>query len=291
MKKLLAWFKKKRLKPVPVLLLALALLLGLILLAILGFYHLKNDDRLSLKEDAEIRSGPGAQYPELYQIKKGEAYEIIGKKGKWVEVKSGDDKRKGWIAGWHTDLGIKEDVNPNEHPLKGKTIVLDPGHGGGDQGAASSTKAHSLEKTITLKTAQELKKLLEKEGAKVELTREEDKFVSLEERKVDGDAYLSIHNDALKSPKANGATVYWYHEQQEILAETLNQSIQKKAVLSNRGARQQNFQVLRQTETPAVLLELGYISNPTDEEMINDKLHRHVVEHAVVDGLKYYFME
>ncbi len=47
--------------------------------------------------------------------------------------------------------------------------------------------------------------------------------------------------------------------------------------------------MLRQTDIPAVLLELGYISNPTDESMINDQLHRQVVEQAIVDGLKQYF--
>ena len=59
--------------------------------------------------------------------------------------------------------------------------------------------------------------------------------------------------------------------------------------MTNRGSRQQNYQVLRQTDIPAVLLELGYISNPTDESMINDQLHRQVVEQAIVDGLKQYF--
>ena len=59
--------------------------------------------------------------------------------------------------------------------------------------------------------------------------------------------------------------------------------------MTNRGSRQQNYQVLRQTDIPAVLLGLGYISNPTDESMINDQLHRQVVEQAIVDGLKQYF--
>ena len=65
---------------------------------------------------------------------------------------------------------------------------------------------------------------------------------------------------------------------QEALAETLNTNIQKKAMLFNRGTRQENFQVLRQTNKPAVLLELGYISNPTDEVMIRNQIHRQVVE-------------
>ncbi|RIM71931.1 cell wall amidase, partial [Staphylococcus arlettae] len=85
--------------------------------------------------------------------------------------------------------------------------------------------------------------------------------------------------------------VYWFKKNQKALAETLNASIQKKALLSDRGARQQNYQVLRQTNVPAVLLELGYISNPTDENMIRDELHRKIVEQAVIDGLRSYFAE
>lgn len=55
----------------------------------------------------------------------------------------------------------------------------------------------------------------------------------------------------------------------------------KKGLLSNRGSRQENYQVLRQTKVPAVLLELGYISNPTDETMIKDQLHRQILEQAI----------
>ena len=120
------------------------------------------------------------------------------------------------------------------------------------------------------------------------MTRTTDKYVSLDDRNIKGDAFISIHNDSLDSSNANGATVYWLQDNQESLAQTLNSNIQK-ALLTNRGARQQNYQVLRQTDVPAVLLELGYISNPTDENMIKDQLHRHVVEQAVVDGLKQYF--
>ena len=97
------------------------------------------------------------------------------------------------------------------------------------------------------------------------MTRTSDKYVSLMIEILKGDAFISIHNDSLDSSNANGATVYWLQDNQESLAQTLNSNIQKKALLTNRGARQQNYQVLRQTDVPAVLLELGYISNPTDE--------------------------
>lgn len=63
---------------------------------------------------------------------------------------------------------------------------------------------------LYIKTAKELRRALEKAGATVKLTRSDDTYVSLDDRKLNGDAYISIHNDSLDSPNANGATVYWY---------------------------------------------------------------------------------
>ncbi len=63
---------------------------------------------------------------------------------------------------------------------------------------------------------------------------------------------MSIHNDALESSNANGMTVYWYHDNQRALADTLDATIQKKGLLSNRGSRRENYQVLRQTKVAVV---------------------------------------
>ncbi|GEP84065.1 N-acetylmuramoyl-L-alanine amidase [Staphylococcus piscifermentans] len=283
------WFKKRKLKPIPIFIALIALIILLFIIILVANYQTDHDDKVTMKEDAELRTGPNAVYPEIYPAEKGETFKQLDKKGKWIYVTTQDGKEKGWIAGWHTDLNIEPDNNPNAKPLKNKKIVLDPGHGGGDQGASSSTHFKSLEKNYTLKTGQELKKLLEQEGAKVKMTRDKDEYVKLKDRNLSGDAFISLHNDALKSPDANGVTVYWFKKQQEGLAEALSMSIQKKAILSPKGARQENYQVLRQSKIPAVLIELGYISNPTDEMMIRDELHRHIVEQAIVDGLRTYF--
>lgn len=289
MKNIDAWLTKHGLKNITTLIVVIAFVLFLILLFMLMNHSDQGSNRITASENAELRTGPNATYPVIYQVDKGETFTRVGKSGKWIEVETRDGTEKGWIAGWHTSLNIEADASKKENPLKNKVIVLDPGHGGNDQGASSNTSKKSLEKNYTLKTAKELRRALEKAGATVKLTRSDDTYVSLDDRKQNGDVFISIHNDSLNSPYANGATVYWYHDNQETLAETLNTNIQKKALLSNRGTRQENFQVLRQTNKPAVLLELGYISNPTDEVMIRDQLHRQVVEEAVVDGLKQYF--
>ncbi|MCG2490573.1 N-acetylmuramoyl-L-alanine amidase [Staphylococcus epidermidis] len=289
MKKIDSWLTKHGLKNRLTLVVIAIFIIFLILLFM--FVNLSDEDtgQITITENAELRTGPNAAYPVIYKIDKGESFKEIDRKGKWIEVQNHAGTEKGWVAGWHTNLNIPADQSLSSNPLKGKTIVLDPGHGGSDQGASSSTPSKSLEKNYTLKTAKELKKLLNKEGAHVKMTRSNDKYVSLDDRNIKGDAFISIHNDALDSSNANGVTVYWFKDKQESLAQTLNSAIQKKALLTNRGSRQQNYQVLRQTDIPAVLLELGYISNPTDESMINDQLHRQVVEQAIVDGLKQYF--
>lgn len=289
MKKIDSWLTKHGLKNRLTLVVIVIFIIFLILLFM--FVNLSDEDtgQITITENAELRTGPNAAYPVIYKIEKGESFKKIDRKGKWIEVQNHAGTEKGWVAGWHTNLNIPADQSLSSNPLKGKTIVLDPGHGGSDQGASSSTPSKSLEKNYTLKTAKELKKLLNKEGAHVKMTRSNDKYVSLDDRNIKGDAFISIHNDALDSSNANGVTVYWFKDKQESLAQTLNSAIQKKALLINRGSRQQNYQVLRQTDIPAVLLELGYISNPTDESMINDQLHRQVVEQAIVDGLKQYF--
>ncbi|WP_436951976.1 N-acetylmuramoyl-L-alanine amidase [Staphylococcus shinii] len=291
MKKINTWLEKNKLKNFPALIVVVTFVVFIIM--IISFLNHNDEDSSSIYviEDAELRTGPSSAYPVISNIDKGQNFQKIGKTGKWLEVESANKKEKGWVAGWHTNLDIEADANHNAKPLKDKTIVLDPGHGGSDQGASSNTNKKSIEKVYTLKTAKELKSLLEKEGATVNMTRETDKYVSLDERNIKGDAYISIHNDSLKSSKANGSTVYWFKDNQKALAETLSASLQKRALLTNKGARQENFQVLRQTDIPAILLELGYISNPTDEDMITDQLHRHILEKAVVDGLRAYFSE
>lgn len=289
MKKIDSWLTKHGLKNRLTLVVIAIFIIFLILLFMFVNLSDKDTGQITITENAELRTGPNAAYPVIYKIDKGESFKKIDRKGKWIEVQNHAGTEKGWVAGWHTNLNIPADQSLSSNPLKGKTIVLDPGHGGSDQGASSSTPSKSLEKNYTLKTAKELKKLLNKEGAHVKMTRSNDKYVSLDDRNIKGDAFISIHNDALDSSNANGVTVYWFKDKQESLAQTLNSAIQKKALLTNRGSRQQNYQVLRQTDIPAVLLELGYISNPTDESMINDQLHRQVVEQAIVDGLKQYF--
>lgn len=266
----------------------LALVTILLIMLLFWLFTKQNDEptELSITEDNALRTGPQASYPIIFNVKKGDHFKIIKHTGKWYYVDNGDEK--GWIAGWHTNLNIKQDSVAGANPFKGKVIMIDPGHGGSDQGASS--KDGTIEKAITLQTSIMLKKKLEDAGANVVMTRNSDEYVKLKDRKGSADVFISIHADALAEPSPHGLTVYFYHDSQRVLADTLHMAIKQKALLSDRGVRQENFQVIRQTKTPAVLLELGYISNPTDEKLMNDKIYRQIITTSIVDGLRNYFM-
>ncbi|WP_414053544.1 N-acetylmuramoyl-L-alanine amidase [Macrococcus equi] len=284
--------KKIDLRPIqrsrPLRLGLLSLMTVLLIFFLFWLFTKQNNEptALTMIEDGELRTGPQAFYPVIFNVKKGDNLDILKHTGKWYYVKDGN--KKGWIAGWHTNLNIKEDKIAGANPFKGKTIMLDPGHGGNDQGASS--KDGTIEKDITLKTSLMLKQKLEESGATVLMTRTSDEYVKLKNRKGSADVFLSIHADALEASSPHGLTVYYHHDNQKVLADTLHMAIKQKALLSDRGVRQENFQVIRQTEKPAVLLELGYISNPTDEKMMKDEKYRQIIVTGIVDGLRNYFL-
>ena len=159
MKKIDSWLTKHGLKNRLTLVVIVIFIIFLILLFM--FVNLSDEDtgQITITENAELRTGPNAAYPVIYKIEKGKSFKKIDRKGKWIEVQNHAGTEKGWVAGWHTNLNIPADQSLSSNPLKGKTIVLDPGHGGSDQGASSSTPSKSLEKNYTLKTAKELKKI------------------------------------------------------------------------------------------------------------------------------------
>lgn len=173
--------------------------------------------------------------------------------------------------------------------LYGYTIFLDPGHGGKDGGAVGANG--TVEKDITYMTAERIMKKLQEYDANVQLTRYDDRYVELADRvqmAKTGRAHLfvSIHYDGFESAEVNGITTYYYHQRDERFARMLHKKIMNEKIdARDRGLAQGDYFVLRENEITAVLLELGYITNPVDEERMNtDEFQDHVAE-AVVDGV------
>jgi N-acetylmuramoyl-L-alanine amidase len=162
--------------------------------------------------------------------------------------------------------------NPTVRPPY--TIVLDPGHGGADFGAFLGTR---LEKNDNLNMALAVHDRLQAQGQRVILTRSTDEFLSLAERSIisnnnNADIFVSFHRNASTSPNANGMetivqidsppvnTVYARNVQNEVVA---------AGVQTNLGVREDDFAVLRNTRAPAMLVELGFITNVRDNELFD----------------------
>lgn len=185
---------------------------------------------------------------------------------------------------------------PIAHSLNGAVILIDAGHGGSDPGAISQDP-YAQEKAVTLAASNVLKAKLEAQGAVVMMTRTSDTDVSLEERaqlanqeKVD--AFISIHFDEASSDIASGITTYYYHTQDESLANLVNTELAKiqlnNQAVGNNGAHFGNYYVLRENHQPSLLLELGYMSNKDDLKLIQNSGYYDAVAEAIVKGLEQY---
>ena len=148
-------------------------------------------------------------------------------------------------------------------------VVIDAGHGGKDPGAISVLK--TTEKDVNLAVAERVCDLLAADGVEVVRTRRGDRFVELNDRaavanRCDAELFVSIHADSCDNPDASGSTVYICR------AASLDSLAAARAVeralcdagVDSRGIREADFRVLVRTSGPAILIELGYLSNPAE---------------------------
>lgn len=197
------------------------------------------------------------------------------------------------IRDYNKELTIK--VMPKG--LAGKKIVIDAGHGAKDPGAVG--KKGTKEKDVNLATAQFLKAELEAAGASVTLTRSSDVFLELSERTSisnasDYDAFISIHADSFSST-SKGTTTYYnttvnFNGPKSLnLAKSIQSDLVKAVGTYNRGVKQQNFYVNRMNKIPSVLVELAFISNPTEEAQLASTSFRKKAAAGIRKGFENYF--
>jgi len=186
---------------------------------------------------------------------------------------------------------------PEQPAVKpGKTaglVVIDAGHGAHDPGAISPSGIQ--EKNINLRVAAKIANLLEQRGLGVAMTRWQDRFVELEDRAAfanqrKADLFVSIHADSAPSSSAEGFTVYVATAASADAyraAHAINQAMEKTG-MSNRGIREEDYRVLVKTNCPAVLIELGYLSNAQDATRLADDAFRDRLAKAIADGIQAY---
>lgn len=196
-------------------------------------------------------------------------------------------------------VSMKEFPKVNhEKPLKDIKITIDAGHGGSESGAIGCLG--TKEKDVNLQIAQNLRNKLENLGAKVLMTRDDDSYVGLNERVeksnyFDADIFLSIHNNSLSDSMADrdatGTETYYFYPQSKELAKILAKSISDKTGFKNGGQRGQSFAVIRNTQSIAVLIEVGYMINPDDNSKIIDEVFQSKVTDGIIDGLERYLRQ
>ena len=170
-----------------------------------------------------------------------------------------------------------------------KLIVIDAGHGGSDPGATASTGA--LEKDVTLAFVQQLADALVSAGATVKMIRTADTKVSLKDRAASADEatlLLSIHTAAAPTTASSGIRLYVPPDDPASaqVAAALSAQLQDLGALKVRPTEEANFAVFRDLPCPAVLLELGYLTNADDARVMAETGFQHEATAAVVAGLR-----
>lgn len=190
--------------------------------------------------------------------------------------------------------------NDNSKILKNKTIVIDPGHGGSNPGA---TKYGMRESDNNLSVGIKLKKVLEDHGAKVVMTRETDKTVAAEglelkqelQARVDlvdtnnADIFISLHTNANENANIHGAMTFYHNDISKKLADDIQKSLIKFTEATDKGTEKENFYVLRNNKVPAILVEMGFITNKIEADKLNSDVYRDELVDGIYDGIINYF--
>lgn len=173
-----------------------------------------------------------------------------------------------------------------------KIVCIDPGHGGKDPGA---TGGGVCEKDIALNVAKKIDAYLEAKGCTVMLTRETDVFVELSDRarmanSAKADLFVSVHcNSARDNARATGMEVYHYTHASEAskrAARVIYDKLLPVCGLRGRGVKAKDLAVLRETVMPAVLVELGFVSNDGDRaKLISEDWQERAAE-TIVAGIR-----
>src|ERR1044072_2326962 len=170
-----------------------------------------------------------------------------------------------------------------------RTIVIDAGHGGCGRGGVPGQRISEKDKTLDV--AQRLKRLLQAEGYRVVMTRDSDVFVSLGARvaianSYRGASFVSIHFNCATRSGANGIETYYYRGDSAGLAQSIHRNVVSISPSENRGIRRRGFYVLRRTAIPSVLVECGFLTNPTEGRLALSASYRQQLAERIARGIR-----
>ncbi len=176
------------------------------------------------------------------------------------------------------------------------SVVIDPGHGGADSGAVG---IDGLKETdVVLDVSKIVTKLLQEKGVSVKMTRNKEVEVDLSPRvalanKINSDIFVSIHANASRGKKRyiNGIETFYYSGWKgRLLAEKIQKEMLKVSPGSpDRGVRRGRYFVIKRTNMPAVLAEIGFVTGRLDARRLEKRIHRRRVAFAIAKGILEYF--
>ena len=243
-----------------------------------------------------IRSGPSTNHSIIAKAKSGDRYKLISTDGDWKNIQLADGTTA-WVAGWLvSDAGQEQQIVATKEntggSLNGKTIILDAGHGGIDPGSIALNGM--FEKTYTLSTTLKIASKLEQSGAKVVLTRADDRYLTLDRRADVSNAFpnsvfISVHYNSSLIHSANGISTFYFHNEDRSLATTLQNQLIATTGLKNRGVNFGSYFVLGNNHLQSILVELGFITNQNDLNSITTDSYQTQVADAITQGLINYF--
>lgn len=215
------------------------------------------------------------------------------------------------------DWSIQPIVKPKNLNRTVRHIVIDPGHGGKDQGTSNSAYA-MLEKDLTLDLAYRLKDVLKKRGYSVSMTRQNDTFIPLKDRATfanqnNADLFLSLHfnsvingKDSVKGSETYALTIQdhpstanskistsdsetnsgnQYNTHNALLAYCVQNSLCKHLSTQDRGVKRARFGVLKNLNCPGILLESAFLSNSEECHKLKSPLYREKLAKCIAKGV------
>jgi len=171
-----------------------------------------------------------------------------------------------------------------------RTVVIDPGHGGEDGGA---TEGRVFEKHLNFDVARRLEIQLQRRGYKTIMTRTRDEFISLSQRsnlanRTRESIFVSIHFNSASRTSAYGVETFYYSYSGYQLASRVHSSVCRKLRPEDRGVKKAAFSVLRNTKSPAVLVEGGFLSNSSERARCLQPWYRQALAESIAVGIDVY---
>jgi len=214
-----------------------------------------------------------------------------------------------FLIGFFLSLALPPPSSSANNPLKGRKIVIDPGHGvinfqsriiNAGKESPSGLQEHRLNMDI----AQKVGELLKKNGARVFYTRTpasywRQAYNSVEDNKarahfanaIGAEAYISIHCDWHPIRSYHGVTTFYSKKNSRNLGATLHKSLVRTLKARDRKLVHNDFTVLDNVEMPAVLIETGFLSHWKESKKLVNPKHQEKIAQAIAAGLRSYFLK